>query len=297
MASGAPDGGQRDGGRLLIVGGDSMIGRAMAAYYGGRGWRVQATTRRRSQVDAAHPFLDLTAPLDDLPPADMVILAAAAARIGDCEADPAATRRVNVDGTLAVARHMAGHGSHILLLSTDKVFDGTVARRDRTDRPCPACAYGKQKAAAEAGILALGEQGTILRLSKVVEPGLDLLSGWTADLAAGKAIAPFHDLYLAPVPVEQVARLAGHILRERRAGIYHCTGAEDRSYVDLARILAAGLGADPALVGSASCEAVNVPAAARARHTTLEMTVEQDLWELQAPDFETTAREIIAPLL
>jgi dTDP-4-dehydrorhamnose reductase len=280
--------------KLLVVVGDSMIGAALADHFSARGWQVQATTRRRDQVDEAHPFLNLAAPMGDLANADVVILAAAMARIGDCEDDPDGTRQINVDGTLAVAQGMAGQGAHVILLSSDKVFDGTVPLRDRNDDPCPACEYGRQKAAAEAGVLALGDQGAVLRLSKVLEPGLELLTGWARELFAGNAITPFHDLYLAPVPVDLVVQLAMHIAVERVAGIFHCTGAEDRSYVDLAHILAEEIARDPDLIQPGSCQTANIPAAARPRHTTLEMTVEQIRWGLTAPAFEVTARTIIS---
>jgi dTDP-4-dehydrorhamnose reductase len=273
-----------------------MIGAALFEFFSAQGWRVQATTRRRDCIDAAHPFLDLAAPSLNLPAADLVVLAAAVARIGDCESQPEATQRINVDGTLNVARHMAGQGSHILLLSSDKVFDGAIPLRRRSDQPCPACAYGEQKAAAEAGVLALGDRGAVLRLSKVLEPGLGLLTGWARDLEAGKPITPFRDLYLAPVRVATVARIAAYIGNERAAGIYHYTGAEDRSYVDLARILVTGMGRDPDLIQPTSCEAANLPAAARPRHTTLEMTVEQARWGLTAPLFEVTANDVIGCL-
>ncbi len=270
-----------------------MIGAALADHFTGRGWQVQSTTRRRDQVDGDHPYLDLAAPQTQLPAADVVILAAAVARIGDCEAEPLATRQINVDGTLAVAKQLAGQGAHILLLSSDKVFDGSVPLRDRNDPVSPACEYGRQKADAEAGILALGDQGAVLRLSKVVEPGLELLAGWARDLAAGQGIKPFHDLYLAPVSVDLVMEVATHIAEARAGGIYHCTGGEDRSYVDLARILAMEAGFDPGLIQPGSCRTANMPAAARPRYTTLEMSLEENRWGITAPAFEATALSII----
>jgi dTDP-4-dehydrorhamnose reductase len=284
VASGQP--------RLLIVGGDSSIGGALATHFAAEGWQVQATTRRRDRGEHVHPYLDLTAPTD-LPVADLVILSAAVARIGDCAADPAGSRTINVDGILAVAEQQAGQGARVLLLSTDKVYDGTIPLRSRNDSPCPTTEYGRQKADAEAGVLALGDQGAVLRLSKVVEPGLDLLAGWSRALTAGEPITPFHDLYLAPVPMAFVARTTAHIADEWSGGIYHCTGAEDRSYVDLAQILARQIGCDPDLIRPASCQAANMPTAARPPHTTLDMGVEMDLWSLKAPEFEATAKQVI----
>lgn len=244
-------------------------------------------------MDERHPYLDLTAPTA-LPPADVVILSAAVARIGECENDPTSSHAINVDGTLAVARQMAGLGAHVVLLSTDKVFDGRVAKRDRNAQPCPTCAYGRQKAAAEAGILDLGDRGAVLRLSKVLAPGNELLAGWAKALAAGQTFAPFDDLYLAPVTVGLVAELAIRIAGERANGIFHCTGAKDQNYVDLARILVAERGGVEALIQPISCRDANMPAAARPRHTSLEMNLERDLWGIVAPEFDATARAIIS---
>lgn len=181
-----------------------------------------------------------------------------------------------------------------MLLSSDKVFDGTEPRRDRNDDPCPACEYGRQKAAAEAGVLALGGQGAVLRLSKVLTPDLDLLADWARDLDAQEPITPFHDLYLAPVPMDLVARTTAHIAKDRAMGVYHCTGAADHNYVDLAHALAASLGADPALIQPTSCQAANIPAAARPRHTTLEMAIEEQRWGITAPEFDDTALQVTA---
>jgi dTDP-4-dehydrorhamnose reductase len=276
--------------RILIVGGDSLVGAALAGQFRAAGHRVLRTTRRRDTVAADRPFLDLSTAADDLPdlPAvDAVVLAAAVARIGDCETDPEASSRINVDGTVAVARAMAGQGAQVLFLSTDKVFDGSVPNRPRTDATCPLTEYGRQKAAAEAAILAL-RNASVLRLSKVLSADVDLVRGWLADLHAGKPITPFSDLYLAPVWPGLIGHIIGHIFDDRAGGIFHCTGAADRSYVDLARGLAARFDLDPALVGSRETPPdIGLPAA-RVAHTTLEMSVETERWGIVAPDFDAT---------
>jgi dTDP-4-dehydrorhamnose reductase len=286
-----------DSGRLLIVGGDSLVGGVLAGHFADHGWTVSTTTRRRGPAAAGHLHLDLADPnpdaLANLPAADAAVLVAAVSRIGDCETAPEASWNVNVVGTLRVAEALAERGSHLILLSSDKVFDGSRPRRRRQDTVCPACEYGRQKAAAETGVLGLGDRGAVLRLSKVLEPSLDLLAGWRAELAAGRPIAPFHDLYLAPVTATLVARLVRRIAADRAAGIFQCTGREDRSYVDLARRLADDLGADPSLVAPTSCHQAGLPEAARPCHTTLEMTEEQARWGLTPPPFDAVVDEII----
>jgi dTDP-4-dehydrorhamnose reductase len=281
-----------------------MIGAVLVTRFAAQGWSVYATTRRRDRVDETHPYLDLSAlgasfgaaPGDDLPKVDVVVLAAAVAGIGDCEENADASRQINVDGTLGVAKAMAARGAFVLLLSSDKVFDGAVPLRSRHDAPCPACAYGRQKADAEAGVLALGQRAAVLRLSKVLEPNLPLLNGWATTLANEEPITPFHDLYLAPVSVDLVARMVLQIATDRAQGIFHCTGAKDHSYEDLAHILAEQMHRNPGLIQPGSCHSINMPAAARPRYTSLEMTEEQSRWGITAPAFEATARAIMAGL-
>jgi dTDP-4-dehydrorhamnose reductase len=127
----------------------------------------------------------------------------------------------------------------------------------------------------------------------VLTPGNELLADWAEALAAGQTIAPFHDLYLAPVTVDLVAKLAIRIAGERAGGIFQCAGAEDRNYVDLARILLAEHGGDEDLIQPISRRDTNMPAAAGPRHTPLEMSVEQNFWGIAAPEFGATARAVI----
>ena len=78
MTSGKPD--------ILIVGGDAMIGAASAAHLKDSGHRVYATTRRHASATGDNPYLDLSQPEpSNLPSADVVIIAAAIARLGDCD--------------------------------------------------------------------------------------------------------------------------------------------------------------------------------------------------------------------
>ena len=276
--------------RILIVGGDSLVGGELARRLSAAGHEVIATTRRRGEAGAGRPLFDLTAAADAvpaLPAADAVVLAAAVARLGDCESDPAGTRRINVDGTLAVARAMAGRGAQVVFLSSDKVFDGRVPHRRRDDPVCPLTEYGRQKAAGEAGVLALGPGHAVLRLSKVLAPQLALIAGWLADLGAGRPVTPFSDLYLAPVMPALIAEVVGAIVAERAGGLFHCTGAEDRSYLALARALAVHLGASETLLQPTMAAVAGIAAPARVVNTTLEMRREQAAWGLCAPAFDS----------
>lgn len=289
------------GRRVLIVGGDSLIGRAVGEGFATAGDNVYFSTRRGPYGSAQRPYLDLlaiaTGAMDpnSLPPVDIAILAAAVARVNDCEAAPEETWQVNVEGSARVARCLAAQGAYVVMLSSDKVFDGRVAQRRRDDPPCPETAYGRQKAALEAIVLEL-PGGAVLRLSKVLLPSLALLADWTAALRQGQTVEAFDDFTLAPVTPEHIGRVVRAMAAERSPGLFHCTGAADRSYAELAAMLAAAVGADPALVLARPTPDHIVSPAARCPHTALDMSEEGRRWGIEPPTMEAVVAELASGL-
>ncbi|MDQ2105453.1 sugar nucleotide-binding protein [Azospirillum sp. C340-1] len=173
--------------------------------------------------------------------------------VDDGRPDPAGAEAVNVAGAVGLASWLAERGTPVLFLSTNQVFDGSVPHRPADDALCPVSEYGRQKAAAEAGIRALPGAG-VLRLTKVVHPGLPLFDGWAADLCAGRPISPFSDFPFAPVTVDLVAETIRRIVapedaQERSvAGVWQLSAPGDVTYADAARHVVHRLGCDPALV-------------------------------------------------
>src|SRR5258708_4380464 len=92
---------------ILVVGGDSMVGRHLADFLRRRGDQVIETSRRAERIMAGVVALDLAADPASwpaLPPLQGAALCAAVARMQDCARDPAATARVNVTGMVALAQ-------------------------------------------------------------------------------------------------------------------------------------------------------------------------------------------------
>ena len=283
----------------LIVGGDSMVGGAIARRLEAEGVNVFRTTRRRAAAGDRVAYLDLAASpgeWPELPRAEVAVLCAATARLSACAADSRGSARVNVEGTVALAERLAGRGAYTLFLSSDKVFDGSTPRRRRDDERCPCTEYGRQKAAAERALLGLGDRSAVLRLTKVLSPSLELLQDWRRALLEGRPIAPFYDMYLAPVADDFVAQLAARLMAERRPGIFHASGDEDIPYVELGTCLARALGAKPELVTPVAAEAETLPPEARPRHSTLEMSYEERLYGLKPASSRAVCARVAAAL-
>jgi len=283
----------------LLVGGDSEIGAATYLHLRALGKTVAATTRRPELASANRPLLDLATDLSSWTPAPETAAAcifAAIARLAACADDPTGSAHVNVSQTLALVDRLTARGIYVLFLSTNQVFDGTVAHVHADAPACPVSEYGRQKARAEARLrerMLRGAPIGILRLAKVVSPHMALLHDWARALSAGGPIRAFHDMMMAPTPVELASRAIAALLDGRASGVFQLTGPEDVSYADIARHLARRLDADPALVRSVGAIEAGMPEGSAPRHTTLESSAMRDRFGIAAPGPWRVVDEII----
>ncbi len=276
--------------RILIIGGNSEIANATTTHLRASGCEVAATTRRPERAGAENPFLDLSRQVEDWPIPDgigAVCFCAAIARLNDCANNPQASALVNVTRTIALADRLLAREVPVLFLSTDKVFDGTRAQVPASTAPCPVSEYGRQKAAAEAalsGRMRGGAPVTLLRLAKIVSPGMALLRQWIVSLANGKSIRAFDDMMMAPTPVAVAASAIERLLAEPNPGIFQLSGPRDVAYSEVAAHLARSLDADPALVDPVSAYSAGLPPGSTAQHTTLDSSALRERFGIAVPD-------------
>ncbi len=216
------------------------------------------------------------------------------ARLAACEADPNASGFVNISQTMALIDRLAANGIYTLFLSTNQVFDGE-SPHVRADAPAsPRSEYGRQKAETERQLRAHTEAGDpigILRLAKVVSPGMALLSDWKRALAAGRTIHLFSDMRMAPTPIDIVASLIAQMMQDCSPFIAQLSGPRDITYAEAGRFLASRIGADPRLVEPVSACDAGVPRGATPRHTTLDSSAIASKYGSTVPDaFEVIVR-------
>ena len=81
---------------------------------------------------------------------DIVLHGGAYTAVDACESDPDTAFAVNALGTRNVAEAAAGVGAHLVYVSTDYVFDGTLDRPYvEWDQPNPRSVYGRSKLGGE----------------------------------------------------------------------------------------------------------------------------------------------------
>jgi dTDP-4-dehydrorhamnose reductase len=243
-------------GTVLILGGNSAIGSAVARHLRKRGHRVVTTSRRAGQPAAHDATLDLGAPRLDLGllPSDMAAVVACAAVSGEkaCAADPEYAYRVNVENTGRVLGHYRERGARLIFLSTNLVMDGRIPAAPADTPRCPLGLYGAHKAAMEEQLLAGQGNVAVCRLGKVLHGGLVLLRDWSAAFSAGRSVHAFSDYYLSPASLAFTVRAIVRVLQGQGRGIYQITGTETISYGELAGLYAKALGVEKPQIVSGS---------------------------------------------
>ncbi len=152
--------------RIVVVGATGTIGQPLVGAARARGMDVIAGARNAGQRDADVYDMcqaPISALVPDLNGEDFVFLLAAVSSPGECYADPARARRVNVEATAERLGEIARTGAGALLMSTDQVFDGRTGGYDEDAAPAPSNCYGRTKAEGEQITLAASDRFYVAR--------------------------------------------------------------------------------------------------------------------------------------
>jgi dTDP-4-dehydrorhamnose reductase len=255
-------------GTMLVVGADGMIGRVLADHLAADGWNVARTTRKpvpgALALDLAQGAAQWTPPT-----AKVAFLCAAITSQEKCRAEPATSRAVNVTGTLALAEKLVRQGTHVVFPSTNLVLDGLRRRQSTRDPYAPQTEYARQKTEVEQRLRQL--PGTcVVRFTKVLSRGTRLLRGWCEALQQGRAIQPFADMPMAPVPLGLAVEALAAVAAARAEGVVQVSATEDVSYAAAARFVARRLGAAVELVQPLAVADSRIAIEYVPRHTTLD---------------------------
>jgi dTDP-4-dehydrorhamnose reductase len=274
---------------FLVVGINSEIGSATARLIRDRGGKVLATTRR-PVTSPDQVLLDFSSPVADFSIPEGVRCACifvAVARLAACEADPVGSASINVEQTIALVNRLAAKGVYTLFLSTNQVFNGDSPHVPAGAPLSPVSEYGRQKAEVERRLRARMAGGApigVLRLAKVVSPGMALISTWTRELSAGRLIRAFNDMTVAPIPVDLVAMSIARLMEDRVPVVAQLTGPRDVAYAEVGRFLAEKIGADPRLVKPVSARENGMPRGSIPRNTTLDSSYIAKRYGLTVPE-------------
>ena len=159
--------------RFLVVGASGLVGGAVVRELRAHGHHVVGASRTPREL--ATVALDLASPsdiargLDEARP-DVVIVASAWPHVDGCEADPARSRRENVETVTNLVLALAGTETRIVFYSTDHVFDGEKGEPYvEGDAVHPPSVYARDKRAVEQ-LLTWRGRNLVLRTAWVFGP-------------------------------------------------------------------------------------------------------------------------------
>lgn len=239
---------------VLVVGASGLMGGHLARVFG-ESRAVTATAHELSGGDlVALDMRDHTATralVEDLRPA-AVICPAAVSNVERCELEPAATRAINVDGTLGLAEAASAVGATFVFFSSEYVFDGADGPYDEDREVSPINEYGRQKVEVEQALPgATGGNFMVARVSCVYGHELRrknfVYQLWSA-LSEGREFRTPADQIGTPTAAANAAEVVRDLVDAGARGIFHVAGAQRMLRSELAVVAAEELGLDPHLI-------------------------------------------------
>lgn len=232
--------------RILVTGGAGQLGRELNDLCVAKGDRV--TTVDRSAVDITDRSAVWQA-ITTLRP-QVVVNCAAYTAVDACEGDPALADAVNGFAVRWIAEACHAVGAHLVQISTDYVFDGTLDRPyHEHDTPNPQSAYGRSKLIGEREALALGPAATVVRTSWVCGAhGNNMVKTIMRLARSNPSLSFVSDQVGHPTFTADLAPVLRRIALERLSGVVHATNQVACSWYRFAAEVVGAMGLDPDMV-------------------------------------------------
>lgn len=225
--------------RVLIFGATGLLGKPLVREWhddnvvglGSRDVDIRDSGQVRDAVQRARP--------------DWIVNSAAYTDVDGCESNQELAFAVNRDGAVNIAQIAKEHGSRLLFVSTDYVFDGLSITPYETSHPrAPRSVYGRSKAQAEERIATLLPDVCIARTAWLFGIGGKCFPDTILKLAATRPeLEVVDDQRGSPTHASDLARAIIQLCRKDASGIVHVTNSGECTWFEFAReiVRAAGL--------------------------------------------------------
>jgi dTDP-4-dehydrorhamnose reductase len=312
--------------RVYLTGATGFVGSNVARVFAERhGARLFCAVNRR-RPPAGAPYVSETLDLTDAAAVrrsveaqepDAIVHCAILNDLGRLYGDRRLAWAAYVGATRNLVDAANATGAHLVLVSTDWVFDGTQGGAAEDTPPNPINAYGFLKAACELVVAERAERGAVARISGVngvhwarpdtprrQDAGFGyLVASLVEALRAGRRFtvweSPAINMVATPTLAGDAAELLWRMVERRRTGTFHCCGGEAVDRATLARraVAAFDLDGDLLAFGPPGPDAVPPPLRGRVPYdTSLDARATAKALEVALPGLDSMLARLRAEI-
>lgn len=221
--------------KALIIGGDGFIGSRLAQKLKMAGYSICATTRRKNKKNK---YFDLIKkkPIPDLSNYKAVFICAGMTSYDKCEAQKTLSRKINIFGVKKIISRLKETKAFLVYFSSSCVYSGRKKYHHESDKVSPKSEYSRQKVIIEKYIKRNIKDYAIIRIGKVVNEALPILSKWHEQLYEKRPITAYSDFTLSPVLLDDLVHISHTIVRNKLIGTFNVSASSEISYHRLAKI-------------------------------------------------------------
>jgi dTDP-4-dehydrorhamnose reductase len=228
---------EKDKEKILIIGTDGQIGKALKQYLNKKKVTTFGTTRRRKNKNKNMYYFDLEKPdfkyLENK--FTSAVICASTTNISLIEKEPHKHQIINVKNTIKLIKELSKKNIYIVYLSSNSVFKGKKQFYKYNDKTAPNNLYGRFKVQIEEYITTkLKNKSCVLRLTKVITKKTPFIERWKKEAKNGKSIETFANKYLSPINIGDVVDKIHHLIKQKECGIFQLGGSEEISYTEYA---------------------------------------------------------------
>jgi dTDP-4-dehydrorhamnose reductase len=240
---------------ILIIGGDSKIGKSLHYNLLNKNINVHKTTRKKILTNDNVIYLDLAEENIDLNlfnyHYDVIFFCISNTSISFCENNVEETREINVKRTLDIIKYFQTKGSFLIYFSSNLVFDGNIENVGTNQIQNPTTEYGIQKSILEKELLNYSNIA-IIRLTKIIDYDFMLFKQWISSLIKKNEIYPFYDMKMSPVWIDDLVNFLSLFISNPINGIFHVSSISDITYEEAAYYIAKKLNLNQKLIKAKS---------------------------------------------
>lgn len=258
--------------RILITGSNGLLGQKLVKLLAGKDNVVLlATSKGENRINSKEGYqyqsLDITNKEEVINIVNgfqphTIINTAAMTNVDACESDKELCLDLNVSAVKYLIEASGRNNSHLIHLSTDFIFDGEKGPYKEEDETNPLSYYGKSKYNAEKLLQESNIRWSIARTIIVYGIGENMSRSnivlWAKEaLEKGTPLTIVEDQFRAPTLAEDLAMGCWLIAEKKAEGIYHLSGKDIMSIVDLVYRVADFYGLDKSIITPIKSSSLN----------------------------------------